>query len=47
MKQIEALEARFMRKDVPVFNVGDTVDVHFRIKEENKMRTQEIGRAHV
>ena len=40
MKQIEALEARFMRKDLPVFNIGDTVDVHFRIKEENKMRTQ-------
>ena len=40
MKQIEALEARFMRKDLPTFNIGDTVDVHFRIKEENKMRTQ-------
>lgn len=40
MKQIDALEAKFMRKDLPVFNIGDTVDVHFRIKEENKMRTQ-------
>ncbi len=40
MKQIEALEARFMRKDVPEFNVGDTVDINFRIKEENKERIQ-------
>lgn len=40
MKQIEELEAKFMRKDLPVFKIGDTVDVHFRIKEENKMRTQ-------
>lgn len=40
MKQIEELEAKFMRKDLPVFSIGDTVDVHFRVKEENKMRTQ-------
>lgn len=40
MKQIEALEARFMRKDVPEFAIGDSVDIHFRIKEENKERIQ-------
>ena len=40
MKQIEALEARFMRKDVLEFNIGDSVDVHFRIKEESKERIQ-------
>ncbi|MBD3380502.1 MAG: 50S ribosomal protein L19 [Candidatus Omnitrophica bacterium] len=40
MKQIKDLESKYIKKDVPDFNVGDTVDVHFRIKEENKMRIQ-------
>lgn len=39
-KQIEALESRFRRKDLPRFDIGDTVDVHFKIKEENKIRVQ-------
>lgn len=40
MNKIEALEAKFMRKDVPKFEIGDSVDIHFRIKEENKERIQ-------
>lgn len=40
MKQIEALEARFMRKDVTAFAIGDSVDIHFRVKEESKERIQ-------
>ncbi|MDD3088393.1 MAG: 50S ribosomal protein L19 [Candidatus Omnitrophica bacterium] len=40
MKQIAALEARFMKKDLPKFSIGDSVDVHFRVKEENKERIQ-------
>lgn len=40
MKQVKELEAKFIKKDIPQFNVGDTVDVHFRIQEENKMRIQ-------
>ncbi|MEA3489656.1 MAG: 50S ribosomal protein L19 [Candidatus Omnitrophota bacterium] len=39
-KQIEAVEAKFKKKDVPRFDIGDTVDVHFKIKEESKMRIQ-------
>lgn len=39
-KQIEALESKYMKKDIPAFNIGDTVDVHFKIKEENKIRIQ-------
>ncbi|MBU1083593.1 MAG: 50S ribosomal protein L19 [Candidatus Omnitrophota bacterium] len=39
-KQLKALEDKYMKKDVPGFGIGDTVDVHFKIKEENKMRVQ-------
>lgn len=40
MKQIDDLEKKYARKKMPTFDIGDTVDVHFRIKEENKMRIQ-------
>ncbi|MDD5633819.1 MAG: 50S ribosomal protein L19 [Candidatus Omnitrophica bacterium] len=40
MKQVMALAQKFMKKKLPQFNIGDSVDVHFKIKEENKMRVQ-------
>lgn len=39
-QQIKDLEARYMKKDIPAFDIGDTIDVHFNIKEENKTRIQ-------
>ena len=39
-QQIEALEQKYTKSDIPRFDIGDTVDVHFKIKEENKMRIQ-------
>ena len=40
MKKIKDLEAKYMKKDVPQFSIGDTVSVYVRIKEEGKTRTQ-------
>jgi len=37
---IRAIEAEQIRTDLPVFNVGDTVKVHIRIKEGIKERIQ-------
>lgn len=37
---LESIEAKSLRKEVPYFEIGDTVDVHCRIKEGNKTRTQ-------
>src|SRR5436305_3271763 len=37
---MEAVEAPHLKKDVPQFNVGDTVDVHTRIVEGDKERIQ-------
>ena len=37
---IEQLESSQLRTDLPVLNVGDTVDVHYRIIEGNKERIQ-------
>lgn len=37
---IQKLEKKFMKKDVPAFNIGDTVKVHTRIREGNKERIQ-------
>ncbi|MGB2630806.1 MAG: 50S ribosomal protein L19 [Candidatus Omnitrophota bacterium] len=39
-KQIEELESKYKKKDVPRFDIGDAVDVHFRIKEEKRTRIQ-------
>ena len=39
MDIIRALEQQQI-KEVPVFNVGDTVKVHYRIKEGNRERVQ-------
>lgn len=39
-KLIESVEAQFANKELPEFRAGDTVKVHFRIKEGNKERVQ-------
>lgn len=39
-KKIKELESRYAKKDLPEFNIGDTVDVHFSITEGNKTRIQ-------
>ena len=39
-KIIEQVEQAYLKKDIPQFTVGDTVDVHTRIKEGEKERIQ-------
>ncbi|MFA6609596.1 MAG: 50S ribosomal protein L19, partial [Candidatus Omnitrophota bacterium] len=39
-KRIILVEAQFLKKDIPQFNVGDTVDVQVKIMEEGKTRAQ-------
>ena len=38
--EIVELEETYLKKDIPVFNIGDTVRVNTRIKEGNKERMQ-------
>lgn len=40
MDIIKAIEAEEMKKDLPVFHVGDTVKVHVKIKEGTRERIQ-------
>lgn len=40
MNKIEIVEKAFLKKDMPKFNVGDTVKVYVKIKEEDKTRLQ-------
>ncbi|MCI0499849.1 MAG: 50S ribosomal protein L19 [Planctomycetales bacterium] len=40
---IESVESKSLRKEVPYFEVGDTVDVHCKIQEGDKTRTQIFG----
>ena len=44
---IKNIEAEQLKKDVPQFNVGDTVRVHALIKEGNRERIQVIRRGKV
>jgi large subunit ribosomal protein L19 len=37
---IEKAEAKYLKKDYPRFNIGDTVDVHVKIVEGDKERVQ-------
>jgi len=37
---IEKLESQQLKKDIPIFRVGDTIRVHIRIIEGDKERTQ-------
>lgn len=40
MDIIKQLEQEQIKSDIPSFNVGDTVQVHYRIKEGNRERVQ-------
>ena len=40
MNVIKAIEQEFVRNDIPVFAVGDTVKVHLKIKEGTRERIQ-------
>ena len=40
MNKMAEVEKRHIKTEAPEFSIGDTVDVHFKIKEENKMRVQ-------
>ena len=37
---IESLESRGIKKDLPLFRVGDTIAVHYQIVEGDKLRIQ-------
>lgn len=37
---LNSVAAKFIKKDVPQVGIGDTVNVHFRIVEGDKERTQ-------
>lgn len=39
-QKVEKIEAKQLKKNVPVFEIGDTIDVHFRITEGDKTRIQ-------
>jgi len=39
-KVIELVEQQYSKSDLPEFRVGDTVDVHVKIVEGNRTRTQ-------
>lgn len=39
-KYVKLIEAAHLKKDIPKFNVGDTVDVLVKIVEEGKTRAQ-------
>lgn len=43
MTRIRLIEQGFAKKELPVFEVGDTVDVHVLIKEGDKERVQVYG----
>ena len=40
LRVIEEIEAQYMKKEVPQFNIGDTVRVNTRIVEGDKERIQ-------
>ena len=37
MNAIDAVTQDYLKKDIPNFNVGDTVLVHIKIKEGNRV----------
>ena len=39
-KVIQEIQAEFLKNEIPAFNAGDTVSVHYRIREGNKERIQ-------
>lgn len=40
MNIIKMIEEEQIKKDIPAFSVGDTVQVHYKIKEGNRERIQ-------
>ena len=40
MDKIKAVEKQWLKKDVPVFNVGDTARVYVKVVEGDKVRSQ-------
>ncbi|MBF0217184.1 MAG: 50S ribosomal protein L19 [Candidatus Omnitrophica bacterium] len=40
MEKIAAVEQKYLKKDKIKFNIGDSVDIHFRITEGDKTRVQ-------
>ncbi len=40
MKKLENLEKEYMKKEVPLFQIGDTAEVDFTIREGGKDRIQ-------
>lgn len=39
-KYVDLVEAKYLKKDIPKFSIGDTVDVQLKIVEEGKTRLQ-------
>jgi large subunit ribosomal protein L19 len=39
-EMLDAVESKSLKKEVPYFEIGDTVDVHCRIREGDKERIQ-------
>ena len=37
---LDSVESKSLKKEIPHFEIGDTVDVHCRIQEGDKTRTQ-------
>ena len=37
---LDAVESKSLKKDIPHFEVGDTVEVHYKIREGDKQRVQ-------
>ena len=40
MNKLKDFEEKYLKKDIPKFDIGDTVHVHVKIKEEEKTRIQ-------
>ena len=42
MDKMKLVEATQLKKDIPIFKPGDTVNVHVKVKEGDKERIQEF-----
>jgi len=42
MEKLKLVEAMYMRKEIPAFKPGDTVNVHVRVIEGEKERVQQF-----
>ena len=40
MRQLDGIEKEYRKKKLPVFDIGDTVDVHVKIIEGERERVQ-------